>query len=72
MTDGCHRRIEIYSKNYGTWMDIAFEDLRQDDIFRIFDDNERYNDSFTGNNVWIAISKPYLNDEGIFTVNTLY
>ena len=72
MTDYCHRRIEIYSKNYGTWIDIPFEDLRPNDIFRIFDYNERYADIFTGNNIWIASGEPFLNKDKILTIDTLY
>lgn len=72
MYDDNHRRIEIYSKNFKIWIGIAFEDLRENDIFRIFDDNKIYYDDYTGNNIWIATSKAYLNKDNIWTVNTLY
>ena len=51
---------------------IEFEKLKDGDIFRIFDDGERYVNKDDGNNVWIAVEEPYLNGDGIWTIDTIY
>jgi len=70
MEDG--RDVEIYSKNFGTWIDIPFTSLRVGDAFRMFDNGQRYINVMDGNNVWIATSNPYVNKDGIYTIDTLY
>jgi hypothetical protein len=46
--------------------------LRIGDAFRFFDNGERYVNKLDGNNVWIATSEPYVNKDGINTIDTLY
>ena len=70
------RITERFNKKTGIWEEIDFKKLKRGDIFRFFDDGERYVNKKDGNNVWIAISKPYVhpapNPEKILTIDTLY
>jgi hypothetical protein len=66
------RMIEKYNKKTNHWDYIEFEKLKDGDIFRIFDDGERYVNKDDGNNVWIAVGEPYLNGDGIWTIDTIY
>jgi hypothetical protein len=66
------RTIEIFNKYNGKWEDIDFQHLVNGDIFRIFDGGERYINKEDGNNIWIATGNPYLNEDKIWTINTLY
>lgn len=66
------RIIGVFNKKTGFWDTVEFKDLKNDDIFRIFDNGERYVNPKDGNNVWIATSDPYQNIEGILTIDTLY
>ncbi len=66
------RIIEMYNKETGYWDQVEFEKLNEGDIFRIFDDGERYINKTDGNNVWIATGVPYLNENNIWTIDTLY
>lgn len=66
------RIIERYNKKTNDWEVINFEELIKNDVFRIFDNGERYINSSDGNNVWIAKSEPYLNKDGVYIIDTLY
>lgn len=66
------RRIEKFNRFNGKWESISFQYLVEGDIFRIFDDNERYVNKTDGNNIWIALDDPYLDDNKVWTINTLY
>jgi hypothetical protein len=68
------REIEFFRKDgceYSGWTKKSFTDLNDGDIFRIFDAGERYFNSETGDNIWIAVGEPYLKNN-IWTINTLY
>ena len=65
------RIIEVFNKELNNWIVTPFENLRVADIFRIFDDGERYIDE-NKNSVWIVDSTPYHNGDGQLTINTLY
>lgn len=66
------RLIERFNKEINKWEEIEFKNLIPGDIFRIFDNGERYINKTDGNNVWITKGKPYLNEDEIWTVDTLY
>jgi hypothetical protein len=66
------RVIERFNALTDDWKEIPFNTLMVGDIFRIFDNGERYVDKSNGNNVWIATSEPYLNEDSIWTIQTLY
>jgi len=66
------RRIEKFVSDEGKWVAIPFEKLHKDDVFRIFDNGERYVNKEDGNNVWIATGEPYLNKDGVYAIDTLY
>jgi len=66
------RTIQRFNIETSSWEDVSFENLVDKDIFRIFDLNERYVNQNDGNNVWIAIGNPYLNDDGIYSIKTVY
>ena len=66
------RMIWIFRKDSRRWHESKFEDLKDGDIFRIDDGGERYFNPETGDNIWIAVGEPYTNDDGIWTVKTLY
>lgn len=68
------RKIEGYNRNSLNWEEVKFGNLSKGDVFRIFDDCERYVNTSDGNNVWIAISEPYINldNDGVLTIDTLY
>ena len=65
------KTIERFNRETGNWDYIEFEKLKDGDIFRIFDDGERYVNKADGNNVWIAVGEPYLNGDGIWTIDTI-
>lgn len=66
------RKIEMFDQQTKEWKEVEFSNLCDGDIFRIFDNGERYINKLDGNNVWIAIGAPYINDAGILTIKTLY
>lgn len=66
------RVIEKYNRSSYLWEEIEFHNLIIGDVFRIFDNNERYINKTDGNNVWIATGEPYLNAENIWAIDTLY
>jgi hypothetical protein len=66
------RKIEKYNPDNGNWESLEFQELVDGDIFRIFDNEQRYVNQADGNNVWIATSNPYLNESKIWTISTLY
>ena len=66
------RVIEKYNRNSYLWEETEFHNLIVGDVFRIFDDGERYINKEDGNNVWVATCEPYLNTESIWAIDTLY
>ncbi len=66
------RTVEKFDVGELQWVEIPFETLVEGDVFRFFDDGERYVNKADGNNVWIATSLPYINDEGVWAITTLY
>jgi hypothetical protein len=66
------RYIEVFSDIESKWRKTEFALLRNGDIFRIFDGETRYVNEDTGDNVWVAIGSPYINKDGILTVQTLF
>jgi hypothetical protein len=66
------RRVERFNKETGHWDEVEFKNLTIGDIFRLFDGEERYVNKADGNNVWIAKGKPYINKDGVWTIDTLY
>jgi len=51
------------------WSDIDFTDLKKDDKFRLFNSRGAVVDEF-GRSIWIASSKPYLNEKGLYMIHT--
>ena len=66
------RKIEKYDLKVNKWVEIDFKDLKNGDIFRIFDNGKRYVSKKDGNNVWITKGSPHQNEDGIWSVNTVY
>lgn len=66
------RIIEKFNRAINIWEEIKFEKLIDGDIFRIFDNGERYVNKSDGNNVWVAIGEPYLNEDNVWTIKTIY
>jgi len=66
------RIIERFNIITGNWDVINFADLVDKDIFRIFDLGIRYINKNDGNNVWISKGEPYINNDGILTIQTIY
>lgn len=70
------RITERFNKKTEEWEVVEFKKLKKGDIFRFFDNGERYVNKADGNNVWIATSKPYIhpapNPEKILKIDTLY
>ncbi len=66
------RVVERFNRETGLWEEIEFKKLVIGDIFRLFDDGERYVNKADGNNVWIATGIPYLNKDNIWAIDTLY
>ena len=50
------------------WIDIKIDDLKDGDIIRIFDDNERYINEIDNSNTWKVKGACYTNKDGIKTV----
>ena len=66
------RRTERLNKETKNWDCVEFQELKDGDVFRLFDNEERYINKADGNNVWIAKGIPYLNNDNIWTVDTIY
>lgn len=67
------RKFERYDKSTKQWEEVEFQDLKINDIFRIFDNNERYFDPETDNNIWVVDSNPYCDlKTNELKVDTLY
>lgn len=66
------RTIEKFEKETGCWESISFDKLVDGDIFRIFDGDKRYVNIGDGNNVWIAEGTPYINADGVLSIQTIY
>lgn len=66
------RVVERFNRETGLWEEIEFKKLVIGDIFRFFDDGERYVNKADGNNVWIATGIPVLNKDNIWAIDTLY
>lgn len=66
------RVVERFNRETGLWEEIEFKKLVIGDIFRFFDDGERYVNKTDGNNVWIATGIPFLNKDNIWAIDTLY
>lgn len=62
----CERAI----KNSHSFESIEFKELKEGDLFRLFDDFNPVIDS-NGFTIWKALSDAYLNDEGIWQVNIM-
>ena len=65
------RKVEVFNESHYKWVEIDFESLKDRDIFRIRDNEERHIDE-DGNNIWIAKGIPYLNKDNILTVDTVF
>lgn len=69
MTTG--RQFQRLNEETQSWENIDIRDLVIGDTFRIFDNGERYIDSFTGKDIWIVGKEPYINENEIWCVETL-
>lgn len=65
------RIVQKYDEFNSIWLDVEFDDLHCDDMFRIFDNGERFIDE-DGNSLWVAVSEPYVNQYGILTIDTKF
>lgn len=61
------RRIQVLVKSK-YWQDIEFMNLKPRDIFKIYDNGKRFVDT-NGHDEWIVTSLPYINENGILTVD---
>ena len=68
------RVIYVFSKKYKSWQECQLKDMRDGDVFKIWDNGERYVSPVDGNNMWIVNGKPYKNgpNDGDWAVDTLY
>lgn len=65
------RKVEIYRED--KWVEIIFKDLKVGDTFRMFEPGgARVEglDYFAGTNEWVCTKGPYLNAEGVWTVDS--
>ena len=54
----------------GEWIEVDFEDLKKGDLFKMFNpDNGALYESDDNGSEFVAASDPYINDDGIFTIN---
>jgi len=63
------RVIERYNRIVKMWFKVDLKDLREGNIFRIYDNEKRYINRLNGSSVWIATGDPYQNDTGIWTID---
>jgi len=57
--------------NNDQWVKVDFSTLKNGDIFRQYDDGKRYIDENTRDNVWVAKSNAYINNIGVWVIETL-
>ena len=67
-----YRTGEKWNIELKEWESIEFKTLIKGDVFRLFDDGERYVNEKDGNNVWIATGSPFICNEGVWAIDTLY
>jgi hypothetical protein len=61
------RKVEILKS--GEWKEVAFPDLKDGDIFRMFEPNgDPVISNVDGTIHWKVAGEPYLNEENIWTV----
>lgn len=72
MENNNERTVWVFAEEVDKWIEISFKALKHGNIFRIDDGETRYSNPDTGDNIWIAVGKPYKNDDGIWTIKTLY
>lgn len=59
----------VLKKNNFTWQDINFSDLKDGDIFSLFEPSGEQVVGNNGEKEFIATSDAFLNDDGIWSVN---
>lgn len=65
------RTVKVFNRTEGVWQDRDFNELKRNDIFRLYDDGKRYTNQKTGDNVWIASGSPCV-ENGFPGIKTLY
>lgn len=65
------RKIEFFNFENNEWQPREMKNLEIGNIFKIFDDKERYVNKATGDTIWIAKSDPYLKND-IWCVKTYF
>lgn len=63
------RKTEIF-KN-GHWVKKAFEDVEIGERFRLFEPDGARVTSESGSKQWIATTRPYMNDDGVWEVERI-
>lgn len=53
-----------------TWTPKHFTELKEGDIFRLFEEDGTPVRDSKGRSVWLASSAPYFDDRGVLTVDT--
>ncbi|MFB5758995.1 hypothetical protein [Paenibacillus medicaginis] len=53
------------------WQTIEFRELKQGDAFRMFEPNGEPVVDMKGRCEFLAMGKPYLNEDGIWQINTV-
>lgn len=53
------------------WVDDDFKNLKKDDRFQIINPDGTYHYDEFGNTDWVAISEVYLNENGIWQIDTI-
>lgn len=63
------RKVELLKD--GEWIEIEFYELKEDDIFRMFESTgeEVYNNN--GENILVALSDAFVGENGILTIRIL-
>ncbi len=63
------RKFKVFNDNK-EWVETNIEDMKDGDIFKIFDNGELYTNPKNNQSEWIAKGEWFTNENGIKTINT--
>jgi len=63
------RKVEVFTDD--GWEEIEFENLKVNDIFRMFESDGEPVEGEKGSHIFIAKSNPYLTEEDVWTIKVI-
>lgn len=58
------RICEVYNDRAQQWVKTDFDELVIGNLFRLFDNGERYICKEDGSDMWVVVGRPFINGQG--------